>query len=465
MGSTMNADNLHRLVKQVMDSGQASTVEEAKAIFLGYRIVVGIGDSKNPSAQTGMLTAVALARRVFLGGVFVTGDLDVPMLSPLFDVPTLREAVQRLGAETQNGDANLPTIWIGGPTREETVGFSVRATFSGWRGGVVPACSATQLNEQNAIPLAAMLAAALAINEAYLFVSGASSSAGRRRQGLSLWYPSAEYNWLETWSDGPTLEYLPSKLWLIGLGHLGQAYLWALGSLPYAKNKSLSLVLQDFDEITVSSESTSVLTDVSLVGTKKTRALAKWADSRGFRTTIHERLFDGSFSRQPHEPPIALCGLDNALGRQHLDQVGFDFVVEAGLGRNYQNFQTLRLHTLPATRSGADIWRYQSEVESPEPQGAYRALLESGQLDHCGVTMLAGKAVGAPFVGSVAACLAVSEILRLLHGGVINQMIDLDLRSVEHRVAVTQAHDFGALNPGYLRVTAHDGGTGGRVRS
>ena len=452
MGKQINADQLHRLVKQVIDSGQASTVEEAEEIFRGYRVAVGIGDARNAASQVGMLTAIALASRVFLGGVSVTGELDVPLLTPLFNVPTLKEAVKLLGVQVQNEAEDLPTIWIGGPARDAGTQFSVRATFSGWRGGIVPVRSNVRLDEGNALPLAAMLAAALAINEAYLYVSGFSASAGRRQQGFSLWQPSASCDWLDAASDGPPLEYLPSHLWLIGLGHLGQAYLWTLGVLPYPRNQSLSLVLQDFDDITPSSESTSVLTNATLVGVKKTRALAAWADDRGFRTAIYERRFEGDFRRQPDEPAIALCGLDNAVGRQPLDQVGFDFVIEAGLGRNHQNFQTMRLHTLPASRSAAEIWRSSSETEAPELHGAYKVMLENGQLDRCGVTLLAGKAVGAPFVGSVAACLAVSEVLRLLHGGQINQMIDLDLRSVEHRTAIAQSRDFSALNPGFIRV-------------
>ena len=34
------------------------------------------------------------------------------------------------------------------------------------------------------------------------------------------------------------------------------------------------------------------------------------------------------------------------------------------------------------------------------------------------MTLLASKAVGAPFVGSIAATLVLSEVLRMLHGGV-----------------------------------------------
>jgi hypothetical protein len=75
-------------------------------------------------------------------------------------------------------------------------------------------------------------------------------------------------------------------------------------------------------------------------------------------------------------------------------------------------------------------------------------------LDRCGVTLLAGKAVGAPFVGAVAACLAVSEVLRLLNGGRLYQLVDLDLQSIEHRIAVAQQSDFSRLNPGFLVVPA-----------
>jgi hypothetical protein len=40
------------------------------------------------------------------------------------------------------------------------------------------------------------------------------------------------------------------------------------------------------------------------------------------------------------------------------------------------------------------------------------------------------------YVGGVAGCFALSEILRLLHAGTIHQVIDLDLQGVEHRSVV-----------------------------
>jgi len=69
-------------------------------------------------------------------------------------------------------------------------------------------------------------------------------------------------------------------------------------------------------------------------------------------------------------------------------------------------------------------------------------MLKRGELDRCGVTLLAGKAVGAAFVGATAATLAIAEVLRLLHGGPVHELIDLDLKSPEYRSTVLNARDF-----------------------
>jgi hypothetical protein len=41
--------------------------------------------------------------------------------------------------------------------------------------------------------------------------------------------------------------------------------------------------------------------------------------------------------------------------------------------------------------------------------------------------------------------LAISEVLRLLHGGMLHQLIDLDLQSCEQRTLVLQTQRFTAL--------------------
>ena len=451
MNATTHADNLHRLVKYALDSGEAKTLAEAESLFHSYRLALTIHGAEASCSlnQTTLLTAIALGRRVFLGGVSVEGDLDVPLKVPLPLRCRLHEAVTDLGGLIAPSDDETPTIAIGGGPRPRRTGFHIRTVAAGWRGGILPVDSDRMPTLGPTIPLASMLSAGLAINEAFQFVDGGGSIVGRRPIGLSLWQPGADMNWLASDSDEPRITCLPSRLWLIGLGHLGQAYLWGLGLLPYKDPGKLSLVLQDIDKITPSTESTSILSDETMVGQKKTRAMANWAERCGFETALYERRFDASFYRQDDEPTIALCGLDNALGRRALDQVDFDLVVEAGLGRGQQNFRSIHLHVLPGARPAKKIWKQATSSETVVDRPAYQEMLKSDELDRCGVTLLAGKAVGAPFVGTVAATLVLSQVLRLLHGASLYQLIDLNLLSVDHCSAVPNPKSFQSLNPGY----------------
>lgn len=447
-------DKLHRLAKRALDVGTAETIDEAMELFAGYRLrlVIGSAEAADPHHQAALLTAVALAKRVFLGGVIVDGDLNQQQLTPLPLGPTLADAVTTLGGRIESCSDEMPLISFDIQSIAKEGQFHIRPVFAGWRGGIVPARSNVTIAPAPVMPLAPMVAAALAVNEAFMFVSGDFGPSGRRPVGISLWAPNVAQDWLARDDSEPVVSLLPTRLWLIGLGHLGQAYLWALGLLPYQDPKQLSLVLQDIDIITPSTGSTSILSDADLVGQKKTRAMAAWAEQRGFNTAIQERRFDGFCKRQAEEPAIALCGLDNVIGRQALDTAGFDFAVEAGLGSGHQDFRAIQVHTLPASRPAKDIWKSSIQSEDATMKPAYRRMIERGELDRCGVTLLAGKAVGAPFVGATAATLVISEVLRLLHGGTISELIDLDLTDVDYRTATSNPRDFAALNPGYTEA-------------
>lgn len=447
------ADQLHRLAKRAMDSGVAASLEAAEAALRGYSVAIEFApDEANRAAdEAALLTAVVLARRVFLGGVTVAGKLGDASRSRMATGLTFAEAVTRLGARVGAPASSIPTIYIGGGRRPRGGSFAVRAVYAGWRGGIIPADADTPFVERDAVnPLAAMLAAALAVNEAFLHLGDNSIVAGRRAIGLSLWSPDAD--WLDPASE-PALRFLPSRLWLIGLGHLGQAYLWGLGLLPYEAASGLQLLLHDTDIVTPSTESTSILTEASMVGQRKTRVAALWAERIGFETTITERLFNASTRRLADEPAVALCGVDNAEARRVLDSAGFDLVVEAGLGRGHRDFRSILIHTLPGEVSSAKLWADDTSTASLTTAPAYEKLLADRTLDQCGVTLLAGKAVGAPFVGAVAATLVLAEVLRLLHGGRVHKLIDLDLIDPAYRRVLTSPRDFNGLNPGFVEVS------------
>ena len=160
---------------------------------------------------------------------------------------------------------------------------------------------------------------------------------GRRDVGLSLWRP--DLDWRADEAAGPPLHYLPASLWLLGLGHLGQAYAWTLGMLPYATPDDVQLALMDFDVIVDGNIATQLLVEVGQASRRKTRIVAAALESRGLGTRLVERAYDKHFHPVAHasparnEPTVALVGFDDITPRRLLGEAGFDHIVDAGLAR------------------------------------------------------------------------------------------------------------------------------------
>jgi hypothetical protein len=408
-----------------------------------------------------LLTAVNTARRCFLGGVYVLGDLDVPLKIVWRHYRTLGEAVLDLqGKAVHNVLPEIPYIVIGDAAICSDISeFAVRTTYNGWSGGIAP-LDEQRLPEKQEFTPAGVLAGALAVSEAFQFVRGNNAVAGHRKVGMSLWRPGSENPWLDA-DPGPVLKYLPARLWLIGLGHLGQAYLWTLGFLPYARPADVQLTMQDFDVLAEANDSTSLLTTKALVGQFKTRAMADWCEQRGFRASIYERRFAPNFHVDDDEPHVALCGVDNPLARSALEEVGFWRIIEAGLGKGTEEYLAFQIHTFPASRKASDRWGGHVPADALTnqltQQPAYRALAASG-LDECGITLLAGRSVGASFVGAVTSTLVVAELLRLIMNGHRCEVIDgtlraLDLRQVIECHSVTDLINLGVTEADNLATT------------
>jgi hypothetical protein len=419
MGQLVDPSSLHRTAKYFMDNGRAGSPDEAMRLLAGFGLTIYVGSEISGSVyhQSALLTLVNTARRTLLAGVDVVGLPDALSLSMLAPGRLLKDAVRELGGRVVDAVSHeWPSAVIGDATVLETKLPRWRVTWNGWRGGVIPFRDNRRLHEHEAIALAPLLAAAACAAEVFAYHSGDHAMAGRRSLGLSLWNPGAD--WL---LDDPTesaTAFLPSRLWIIGLGNLGQAFAWLLASLPYGDRSCVELVLNDFDDIALSNESTSLLSRKEDIGRRKARVVADWLESRGFRTFVEERRFGEWTARAPHEPRVALCGVDNALARAALEKPGFGLVVEAGLGGGPEAFRSISIHTFPASRSAEEIWSRQvgQGDKSPEDMPAYKALKKQG-MDSCGLTQLASRTVGVPFVGVVAACLVIAELLRRLNGG------------------------------------------------
>ncbi len=444
------SDQLNRLVKIALDTGEASSVDEAERIFRSYRmqIVVGADVGHNAVLQAALLTAVNSAARSFLGGVTVvgaSGHLCVKLPSFL----DLETAVRGLGAQsTDDQQSDVPTLVIGDVDATRLEPLAIRATFSQWCGGVVPAASNVRLAEIGAFTPAGVLAGALGVGEIFQRVRGSAPMACRRAAGLDLWDPRR--NWLHG-KDASPPERLPASAWLVGMGNLGQAYLWTLGLLPYG-DEAADFVLQDTDLLAPSNLSTSLLTTREMMRRRKTREMAAWAEARGFKTAVVERIFAADFRVGTHEPAVALIGVDNALARQSIEDVGFARVIEAGLGRGPQDFLGIDLHTFPASRTARQTWPEAGASDADIALPAYRAILERTG-DRCGTVRLAGRSIGAPFVGAAAAALAIAELIRLCLGGPHYELVSCHLRDLQGRVAAPNVQT-APFNPGSILVAA-----------
>ncbi len=454
-------DNLHRLVKLVMDTGEAASPEEAEGILCSYQVGIQVDSDvmTSPAYQAALLTAVNTGRRAFLGGVWVAGGLDIPLRIPWIGCTTLQQAVSDLqGRVTGALNPHIPTIYFSGrPAHGQGGDFAVRPIIHGWSGGVIPAHDDFGLSSAESFSPAGVLAGALAISEAFQFLRGSNALSGHRAVGLSLWSPRETHDWLDA-DPGPALKVLPSNLWLIGLGHLGQAFLWTLGFLPYEPTAPLHIVLQDVDDLEDANDSTSLLTHPGLIGARKTRAMAGWCEARGFKTTLIERLFAADFKVNDQEPRLALCGVDNPEARTALEQVGFTRILEAGLGKGTQEYLRFQLHSFPASRSADSYWAKRipndPNTEHLLQQPAYQSLEQQG-LDRCGLVEIAGRSVGASFVGAVTSALAIAEILRLVHGEIMHEVVDGDLRSSGILSTVLPSRmNLPAFNPGIIRLHA-----------
>jgi hypothetical protein len=233
-------------------------------------------------------------------------------------------------------------------------------------------------------------------------------------------------------AKGPEINFLPKKFWILGLGHLGQAYLWNIGLLPYNQNSKPEILLNDFDKLVKGNWSAALLCNAEDEG-YKSRICSKWLENRGIETCISERPFDGNTRRVNGEPFIALCGFDSAKSRLPLEEAGFDLIVEAGLGSNISTFDIIAFHTFPdGSKSPREIWDDYDET-IPETNKTVLEILNEIDKDECGIIPLtiAGKSLSASFVGACSGALVMAEILRGLHAGKRFDKIVLQLRNLD----------------------------------
>lgn len=445
---TVTCDTLDRTIKLDLDTGRAASIEAAKRLA-GARVlqlVVGDGVANSPTSQAALLTIVNAGSRAFHGGVRITGNLDWEFTVRWAAGRSVTDALTRLGGTITAPDrlnSQHPTVTVGHTDQCPPGSVRLYTTFDSWSGGVV-ANPASRLAERE-FPLAGVLAGGLAVSEAFAHTLG-SATAGHRDVGISLWDP--ELSWTDSDAAGPAVQYLPDRLWVLGLGHLGQAHLWAIGFLPYQDPAAVELWLVDYDRVVPANRSTGLLVhNDDQVDALKTRIAAGAMEQLGFSTRIVERAFDGQSGPRAGEPTWALAGFDAPEPRRHLGS--FDVAVDLGIGASAEDFLGIHLHGFPAAGDPADIF-----ARPPDTTGAGVPVARwavDAAADVCGVVQIQNVAVGAAFVGAVAATVSVAELLRLLAGQDPTAVLSCSLAAPTY-IDVARART-ALRNPGYQRAS------------
>jgi len=425
---------LHRTGKLLIDLHMASNPVEARSILerMVLQVDVGPGLEGKPAGQAALLTIVNAGRRAFLGGVNVRIDDDSILTVGWCNGLRVSEAVLRFGGRiVTTHTADQVTLVVGQPLGMSTGKIVLHTAVNGWSGGVVEvphdeiAC--------DALSLAGVISGALGVSEAFQYCLG-SSTAGRRDVGVSLWRP--DLPWQNPDAIGPTLRWLPRSIWLLGLGHLGQAYAWSLGWLPYKEPSELTVALMDVDSIIEGNDATGLLTRPVDLGKRKTRLVASQLESIGYQSVIVERFFDETFQLLRDEPRYAFAGFDDPIPRRKLGGDRFDRVVDGGLGSGSTGYLDILLHTFPSQLDPATAFGTGTKVVSSILLPAYevevqRRIAEGEDVGdaQCGMLEFSGVTIGAAFVGAAASALVVADSLRQLHQGSELAVVGLDLRS------------------------------------
>lgn len=426
----MTADELSRLVKLLIDSGKANSPEHAEALLSGLSACILVQDEllNLPHVQVALLTLVNCGSRTLLGGIAIDADLEVALNVEWHQGGTLSDAVREFGLVER---IDNPTFYIGiGDVEFPKSATGIRLVLDGSIGGVTPPQIPAEVSATTFAP-SAVFAAALAISQVFQRFMGLATACRLvlRVDLLSLNYQPDHAKAI------PALR-IPHGLWLIGLGHLGQAYSWTASFMNYADNERPVVVLQDYDGARQANLATSVLTMPRHVqgNDKKARLCAEFLERRGFNTVICEREFDGNTRRGQRDPLIALGGLDSPFPRQALENAGFQLIIDAGLGVGPNDYSAFEIHTFPGSRPAAQLFSRSDERHAQTERlihmEAYQALKKAG-VDECGLFDFAGKAVGTSFVGLAVSAMVMSELTKRLCGWRFCDTIAGDLRSAD----------------------------------
>ncbi len=416
-----------RVTKALTDAGLAASFADAEARLDAVRVCVVLGDdqARTPAGQAAALTALAAAYKCFGRVSLATNAEAASLISPLLIGPTIADATRTLGGAVCR---NIPTdtthlVRIGaGP---DWAGWRVDCWWDRWLAGT-RADSSADLGDSR-LSLSGVFAGALAVRQ--IFASARIGPSYYARDfSISLWAP---WTVVGSTSRGPTKFTAPNALWLVGLGHLGQAFVWNLLTLLYRQERRI--VLQDDQRVGEENQATSLLVLAQpKIGERKVRLASAWLERGGWETTLIERRHRGEPRPTADDPPFLLSGLDDLAPRKLLAGAGFDYMVDAGIGHGPGDFEGIQVRVISKGGSVEGLWNASENGISKDrllAGKAYQSL--EREIGACGAFTMANASIAVPFVGAAAGALTIAQVIRLASMQSGGALIQIELAAPE----------------------------------
>lgn len=424
-----------RIAKVITDAADSDKdFEQAAATLDAVLLVVTLDAEQAATAagQAAVLTMVTASMKCFGKAVLVCDD-DAPLKRRLDLGSTLLEVVRAVGGKVEQSIPPDATHVVTIGQRDVDNAFA-QCWWSGWNAGVLPPWDDERCgNSDN--PLAGVFAGGLAVREVFANAIGRRRSVNHR-VATSLWTPWQRPDGGDT---PPSKLALPGKLWFVGLGHLGQGFLWSLAFLPVSGHA----ILQDDQTVGEENVATGLVTRRSdfEIKKQKTRVAARWLEGAGWKTSLIERRNHGDLQLTPDDPPVILTSIDEPNARIAIAKAGQEFLIDAGVGHGAIDFEIGQIRVVPKGVDPETLWSRPARTKNVDAmlqKPAYRE--HARDHDNCGTFSLAEASVAVPFVGATVGALTIAQLLRLAALKSTAQIIQIEL-------GMPEATSAGILNP------------------
>jgi hypothetical protein len=414
-----------RITKAFTDASRVGSFAEAEARLDSIRLEIVVADDQigTPAGQAAALTAAATAKKCF-GSVTIVAGKDAALVAKLPIGKSVLVAARRLGARRADAPSPRATHRVCIGDVPGTAAWSVACWWNRWLAGTRAFTDGAVGDSR--LALAGTFAGALAVRQVF-----ACAVAGRnvlpRDETVSLWSPWTEAKDEET---GPERFDVPDKLWLLGLGHLGQAFVWNLCLLGGSGERLA--VLQDDQLVGEENEATSllVLPGGRQLDRKKARAASAWLEASGWRTDIIERRHFGDIALINDDPPYLVSGLDKVEPRLVLARHGFPYMIDAGIGHGPGDFEGIQIRTIAKGQAIDGLWSKPSAADEERVAKLQDSLVYlelEQQVGRCGTFEFAEASVAVPFVGAATGALTLAHIIRLASLEAVPTLFQIEL--------------------------------------